>query len=434
MSIRYGNKVGPLVTRKSSFYKKNRFDRSTIKRPRSANDPSANTWTRPVDWLAMPSITSSEQKIALLMPVFPQGSNFLAFLISGAHTVDWGDGVVENVAAGVKAQHAYDYADPDLNATVTSDGYKMAVVIITPQAGQNLTIVNFNQIYAIAGSTFPASSPILEIVLSCPNLSASNSLFLSFCKNLIHFSGINMGLLTSYGNLFSGLSALKQVSNFYTTATITNLSNMFLNCRSLISVALFNTASVTNMSSMFSGCNSLTSVPFFNTVSVTNMGSMFNGCNSLTSIPLFNTSKVTTMDTMFQSCSLLVTIPAFNTPALTNSATMFYGCSSLVSVPLFDTSKVTTMTNMFNGCKALATVPLFNTSSCTNMNTMFNGCSILTTVPLFDTSNVTNMSSMFYNCLVLSTVPLFNTSKITDMNRCLEVAPRSPLYHFLILD
>jgi surface protein len=220
--------------------------------------------------------------------VFPQQSNFLAFTISGAYTVDWGDGVTENVASGVKAQHEYSYTDPDLNATVTSDGYKMAVVVITPQAGQNITSVDFNQKYAQAGSTFPDSSPILEIILSCPNLTGltlGNAISsLAFCKNLVNFNGVNMGLLTDLSNSFANLVSLKNVS-FNDLTNITNMSSMFSSCTSLTTVPLFNTAAVTNMSSMFSGCTSLTSVPLLISgagTTTTKFNTIFSSCISLT--------------------------------------------------------------------------------------------------------------------------------------------------------
>jgi surface protein len=417
MSIRYGSKVGPLVTRRSSFFKKDRFDHLRIKRPTSTSTPA--TWTRPADWLTMPTITSTEQKIALLMPVYPQGSNFLAFTLAGAYTVNWGDGDIESVASGVKAQHEYSYADPDLNTTVTSDGYKMAIVVITPQSGQNITSVNFNQKYALTGSTFPDSSPILEIIFSCPNLTSftlgSTTTANVFCKNLVNFSAINMGLLTNFDSIFAGLISLKNISFNTISSAVTNMSSMFSGCSSLVSVPLFNTAAVTNMSSMFQSCRSLVSVPLFNTAAVTNMGSMFSGCSFLVSVPLFNTGAVTGMNNMFQSCTALTTVPLFNTAAVTSMSSMFQSCTALTTVPLFNTAAVTNMGSMFSGCSFLVSVPLFNTSAVTNMNSMFQNCTALTTVPLFNTGAVTNMSLMFQSCTALTTVPLFNTGAVTGM-------------------
>jgi len=439
MSIRYGNKVGPLISRKSSFFKKNRFDGLNIKKP------NINNWIRPSDWLPMPTILPSEEKIALLMPVFPQGSNFLAFTISGAYTVDWGDGVTENVASNVKAQHEYSYTDPDLNATVTSGGYKMAVVVITPQAGQNITSVDFNQKYELTGSTFPDTSPILEIVLSCPNLNTmllgNDPVELVFCKNLISFTGINMGIITDFSLMFAYLKSLKNVDiklsvadtayymfhgcisltnvSLFNTSNVTDMTGMFGGCASLTTVPLFNTSNVTSTDGMFYGCTSLTTVPLFNTSNVTEFGGMFYGCTSLTTVPLFNTSNATTTGGMFQGCTSLKTVPLFNikTSGTVTMNSMFDDCASLTTVPLFNTSNVTDMSSMFNGCASLTTVPLFNTSNVTNMSFMFADCTSLTTVPLFNikTSGTVNMNAMFANCTSLTTVPLFNTSNVTNM-------------------
>jgi hypothetical protein len=78
-------------------------------------------WTRNPSWLALPTVGDTEQKFVGLIAVFEQ-SNFTAFTASGAYTVDWGDGVVEDVASGGTALHEYDFADADLvntNAPVT---------------------------------------------------------------------------------------------------------------------------------------------------------------------------------------------------------------------------------------------------------------------------------------------------------------------------
>ena len=414
MSIRYGNKVGPLVSRKSSFFKKDRFDRLRIKTPNLTS-----TWTRPSDWLTMPTITPSEQKIALLIPVYSQGSNFLAFRIFGDFTVDWGDGVTQNFAAGSIAQHEYSYTNPNLDPTITSDGYKMAIVTITPQEGQTIFNVNFNQKYFLSGSTFPNSSPILEIILSCPFLTllslGSATETSTYCKSLVNFSGINMGLLTSFSYLFTYLRSLKNVT-FGTIAAVTNTSYMFQDCTSLTTVPLFNTATVTDMSGMFANCTNLTSIPLYNTAAVTNMTSMFATARSLVSIPLFNTAAVTSMSAMFQNCASLTLVPLFNTAAVTTMSNMFNACTSLTSVPLFNTASVTNMSGMFNNCASLTSVPLFNTTAVTNMSAMFNTCTSLTSVPLFNTASVTDMNNMFNACTSLTSVPLFNTAAVVNIS------------------
>lgn len=87
------------------------------------------------------------------------------------------------------------------------------------------------------------------------------------------------------------------------TTGITDMSNMFCNCRQLTSVALFDTSAVTNMASMFEGNRSLLAVPLFDTSNVTNMSKMLYWCDwALKSVPLFDTSKVTDMSYMLNHC------------------------------------------------------------------------------------------------------------------------------------
>ena len=96
--------------------------------------------------------------------------------------------------------------------------------------------------------------------------------------------------------------------------TITNMSYMFCNCKSLISlpdISNWNTNNVTNMSDMFSYCVSLISLPDisnWNINNVTDMSCMFSCCSLLTSLPdisNWNTNNVTNMSNMFPECKSL---------------------------------------------------------------------------------------------------------------------------------
>ena len=118
---------------------------------------------------------------------------------------------------------------------------------------------------------------------------------------------------------------------------ITNISNVFCECSSLIDIDLsnFNTNNVTNMRYMFYKCFSLTNIDLsnFNTNNVTNMSGMFFECSSLKNINLsnFNTNNVTNMSGMFFECFSLtnVDLSNFNTNKVTYIRWMFSGCSKL---------------------------------------------------------------------------------------------------------
>ena len=171
------------------------------------------------------------------------------------------------------------------------------------------------------------------------------------------------------------------------TSEVTNMSEMFSDCRALTSLDLssFDTSNVTNMEGMFFNCNSLTSldVSSFNTSNVTDMGSMFQECSSLTSLDVTNfvTSNVTNMECMFQDCSSLTSLDLsnFNTSSVVNMHGMFDTCSGLTSLDLsnFDTSNVTEMGNMFLDCSALTTIVCNDTWTPTTSTNMFAGCTNL---------------------------------------------------------
>ena len=315
------------------------------------NDVQFNArWIRPSEWIDMPTITSTEQKVAALFLVGNNNSNFVAFRCSGNYTVDWGDGNVENVASGVTAKHNYVFSSLSASTEIGPVGSKsrQAMIVITPQAGQNLTSVSFDFKHSSLASTY--TTPILEITLSAPN-----------CTSLL------------IGGTTGNLRLLEQCTIL--SHNDTSMSNMFGGCSALQSVPLFNTSSVTDMSNMFNNCSALQSVPLFNTSSVTDMASMFFNCSALQSVPLFITSSVTSMASMFQSCISLQSVPTLN-------------CSNATAITLFALS-----CNGLKRCQATGIKGTVSFASCTlgatELNEIYTNLADLTALPT-QTITVTN--------------------------------------------
>lgn len=440
MSIRYGQKVLRLDNGKisSTFSGFNRNAKIKV--------PSSKSTERPSDSIVMPSIDSSEQKVAMLIFVSDDSSNFLSFTVAGNYTVDWGDGVTENFSSGVSAYHIYDYSTFDVsNETLNSDGYKQAIAIITPQVGANLTSLNFTTKHssALAANAYP--QPIIELYISAPNLTSltvgsAAPTSTAYPKAVRYINLINAGSVTTFHRQFYSLYNLKKIEintigavtafsemfydcrslvevkiNAAATTSVTNTSYMFYNCYSLVNAPFFNMVGVTATNHMFYNCYSLETVPLYNTSNVTSFSNMFFSCYNLTTVPLFNTVKVTTMTQLFYDCRNLTTVPLFNTVAVTDMSYMFYNCFALKTIPLLNTASVTTMSNMFYQCYSLVNLPLLNTGLVTSMVSMFVSCQSLATIPLFNTGNVTNMANMFTTCSSLQTIPLLDTSKVTTM-------------------
>ena len=278
---------------------------------------SSAGYQRPADWIAMPTITATEQKVAALMLVGDHDSNFVAFRCSGAYTVDWGDGTSEDIASNTTAEHNYVFTDLLASTEFGPTGSKsrQAMIVITPQAGQNLTAISFNYQH----SALPAAriTPILEILLSAPN-----------CTSLsINGGSANLRLLEQCTILSHNASSLPY---------------MFFNCTFLQSVVM-DTSSVTNMAEMFRGCSSLKSVNQ-DTSNATNMFNMFLGCSSLQNVSI-DTGSATNMNNMFSGCTSLQTIPALDCSASTNMGNFALNCNGLKRCQATGISKTTSFAN-----------------------------------------------------------------------------------------
>ena len=124
------------------------------------------------------------------------------------------------------------------------------------------------------------------------------------------FAPSNCKGIFSFGrtNAISSRSNLTQINfnNNFNTSNVTNMSEMFKDCRSLTSLDLssFNTSNVTTMSGMFVLCSSLTSLDLscFNTANVTDMRSMFLNCSKLTTTINIMNANVS-YDSMFDGAA-----------------------------------------------------------------------------------------------------------------------------------
>ena len=198
---------------------------------------------------------------------------------------------------------------------------------------------------------------------------------------------------------------LKQINQ------ITNLSNMFYECKSLYSfpgLSKLNIDNVTNLSSLFRNCINIRKLPDiskWNTSNVNNMSYLFSGCNCLFSIP---------------------DISKWETSKVINFSFMFMGCKNIFELPdisKWKTSQCTKMTNMFQGCTLLKQLPdisRWDVGAVTNMSYMFYDCKSLSCLPdisIWDIKKVEDMSSMFYQCEGLNSLPNLNKWKISSLKK-----------------
>ena len=176
-------------------------------------------------------------------------------------------------------------------------------------------------------------------------------------------NGEKSKLLSKY-NLKQG----KNIISILIKNKLTNLSNMFKNCDSLINIGELknlNVVEVTDFSSMFSNCSSLSDIIALKRWNVSkgiNFSGMFNKCTKLSDINSLENWN-------FSNCKYL--------------SSMFSNCSSLSDIkPLenWNVSNVIDFSSMFNKCSSLSDIkPLenWNVSNGNNFAYMFHKCSSL---------------------------------------------------------
>ena len=191
-------------------------------------------WVRPADWVTLPTVLDGDQKIVMLVAVF-NTTNFLAFSATGNYTVDWGDGAAPtNYSSGTTAQKSFAWSDYS-PSTLTSQGFRQAVVTITPQSGQNLTALNLNIRHATP--TVAHTTGVLEVVMSAPYIAAMSFYTTNVAYRMLRrFEWVGSCPITSFADMFNGCPSLSSVE--LDTSSGTNFSYMFYNCSSLSSVIL----------------------------------------------------------------------------------------------------------------------------------------------------------------------------------------------------
>jgi hypothetical protein len=130
-------------------------------------------WIVPSDWITYTVPAASDQKIIGTVAVFNQDSNYFAVNITTTdgsnYTVDWGDGTSANFASGVTAEKNYTWASISAG-TVTSDGYRQAIVTITPTTlGRTFSNLQLNRRHSALTASTSFFSPWLSLSIAAPN-------------------------------------------------------------------------------------------------------------------------------------------------------------------------------------------------------------------------------------------------------------------------
>jgi len=207
--------------------------------------------------------------------------------------------------------------------------------------------------------------PKIQLIIN--NYIADLSSMFYKCEELLSFKDISK--LDDYNIIY--INQLFSKNNYNNSNDNYNYSNEFEKSDSIYDDSLaLSSISLKSDTSDFIGKNSIINKEntfqkkiFYN---VTNMSQIFRGCSSLMSLPdmsKWDTKNVSNMSHLFDECSSLIILPdlsKWDIKNVTNIHSMFERCFSLLSLPdisKWDTKNVTNMSNLFHGCTSLISLP-----------------------------------------------------------------------------
>ena len=381
-------------------------------------------YQRPSDWVSVPAMGTSEI-VYLVVAVDDVSDNFVnlqfGFSINNQTVdIDWGDGTTSTGIGNAGETHNYDYST--LSATVTSEGFKTALITVTPSAGNtgSITIFDISRHHE-TGENF-ASSNYLEMYVNLPDVYRMYAPTTSAKHRRMRYINIKSYNVDEL-HICSYMSSLEQIDLPWqpTSNSIGLTTQAFAFCHNLKRAPYFDTSSVTDMEQMFIGCHNLQHVPNYNTSSATTVELMFSGCHTLREIPELDFTSVTNMLQFAEDAKSLETVKIKNTGSVTNMANAFKN-SGLREFPNLDVSSVTNFASTWFGtqirelpelnfpthqadyasafsyCKALEKLPdsLANINP-TNTYAMFEHAHNVRHVPSFTLTNAASCGRMFYN-------------------------------------
>lgn len=314
----------------------------------------------------------------------------------------------------ISAKYAFNSA-VDMDTTINLNGYpELKYANYMFSASDITTVLSIHDLPSIIDLSF--------IFLSCaklltagdvrdlPELTTLESAF-SAAVLLTSIGSIkNNPKLTSIKNICNGCAVLSLVGDiencpslvdatgaFQSTSlvegpllpnNIQNLTNIYYNCASLISVKNIPTSAI-NLYYAFYGCGKLTTLPELGN-SVSNIGYICNGCTSLISVTNIPTS-------------------------VTSAARAFYGCTVLPSIPSIEAcTLLTDINNMCYNCTALTGTYVIP-DSVTDMKYSFRS-TLVTELTLPANISLDNIAYALYGCTQNVTVKIKSSGTLASSN------------------
>ena len=307
---------------------------------------SNQNWIRPSAWIAIPSLTSANERIVAVVAIFENEYNGIALNITNlAANIDWGDGtsVVSNGAVQTKV---YDYNSLAGSVSAWTDGrnYKQVLLDIT-RVGGAITSVDFRTFSTIARDS---NTNFVDMSISLPNCTA-----LALSVNPIAAAGRRLIYLERL-RIYSLAAAYSQMNNFVS----------FIHSLRVLELPWGRFGNVQNM---MSGIGAVIDKPSDIVTTATNLDNAIRGYSALGN---FTANSCTSMVGGF-AYDKLKSIGTVTATSVTTASAAFQATYNFTGQVILDMPLVQSLNNMFNA-SAVQSVTFGSCAAVTTTTTMFS--------------------------------------------------------------
>jgi hypothetical protein len=314
-------------------------------------------WQRNPLWLALPTVTSADNKLVGLFAVFENDFNTLRVRVQGTglNTIDFGDGTTDSNTGDSFFSHTYNYTTVISPIITHPNGRNYKMVVVEISYDDSVTILNVSQLTSPATGTATRTQPWLDVICSSTRLGGTqlrisepgvtynaslmerlillNQIFISTFRISSSLKVLDVARdWTSTGNaVLEGFGDVRDSNGQPVNLTITgNIDNTF--ARSNFSkMGNFTALNATSSLSCFNTFSSLEEIGDVHIPLSTSFQNLFNGQSSLRKVGKITISSLaTTIAASFNNNSLLEEIEwDGNMSGVSNTSNAYNNCFSL---------------------------------------------------------------------------------------------------------
>lgn len=293
-------------------------------------------WTRPENWIEIPSYSDDEEVFYGIHFVFDSEHNPLALLCNGTgsgYTVDWGDGNIVDYAFNVKASYDYDFST--ISSEIDECGRKQVLVKVTPKSGATITLIDMGQRHGNYNYAYTSGFAEMIFNFSNANQHLYGVVIFRLLEN-IEFKRFSFASGSGSYAYFNSTISLRRVVANTVNPLLTNMSYLFLyDASTNVSIFELDLSNVT----IFEGA----------------LGRM-RSIKDLSHIDLSNATNLYYTLSDLKSCQKLMTIES---GVVTNLSGFGTGMDALVEIPRINCASLTTMTPFLNANRQIRKSELY---------------------------------------------------------------------------